>query len=71
MKREPRSKTKVFKSYPLFSWVYCDNCRKEFRRMWGWRHKIGPNYNSHWVYLCSNCTQKKEDAQRMFRRVGY
>ncbi len=54
----------IFRTFPLFSWLKCDSCKKEFRRELGWRYLSGPFHGRSgiWKYVCKDCVPSKEDA---------
>ncbi len=79
MKREPTPKPKSFNSFwPLFFWVECESCGKEFRREPIWRKEIGCIGNFiapgpggalmslPYIYLCTTCAPDMESASVKF-----
>jgi hypothetical protein len=65
MKRDHVSlPAEVFRSFPIFFWVQCACCKKDFRREKGWRWLSGPYVNGagRWKYICSECAPTREVA---------
>jgi hypothetical protein len=51
------------KIYHFFKWQRCNKCGMEFRREWGWRHRVRHLRNNFIdIYFCSGCCPKKEDV---------
>ena len=63
----------VYTEYPLFFWVQCCNCQKEFRRERLWRALTGPFCNGAGVirYLCKSCVSTKDEAHKYFAGDKY
>ena len=50
----------IYNHYSLFFWQTCFFCEQEFRRESGYRFQL--QYNSPWVYSCSECSSSKDEC---------
>lgn len=66
MKRPYRFVSHAYAVWPLFFWVLCTRCSKDFRREWGWAAD-GIQRSDH---VCASCCPTREDAMRYFNREG-
>lgn len=75
MKREFKEKYEygIYTSWPIFSWVKCCSCKKEFRRETLWRALTGPfcNGSGVWRYACTKCIPTKDEAHTYFAGDKY
>lgn len=60
----------VKKIFPIFFWIQCDNCNKEFKWEMGWKIRlnnlvistISKTYFFKYYRICKNCADTKEKA---------
>lgn len=57
----------IWRTYPLFKWVKCENCHDEFRREWVWTAFVAwvkPYW--HQIFLCKDCAPDYDSAHDYF-----
>jgi hypothetical protein len=65
MKRDVDMFKGIIKIYPRFFWKYCEKCKKEFRREWGWRANLVFMETRYDEYVCAECAPTKLDAAKI------
>jgi len=51
--------------FPIFSWLYCEKCKKEFRREKGYVYEY-----ARWrEYVCSDCGKNPRDAYLLHKEL--
>jgi hypothetical protein len=74
MKREPKNNDDydIHKIFPLFSWVLCIVCKKEFIWMSGWRFLSGPFYGGegNLNHVCSDCIPTIEQVREYVKEIS-
>lgn len=63
----------VSKTYPIFTWQFCQCCRKEFLREWGWKYVYAFGVRiACYHYICHACGEdSKEYAGDLAYRLKY
>lgn len=63
MKRKAKSRAKdTYSIWTLFEWLFCELCKKEFRRERGWRVHL--RRNSTPLYVCNTCASSALEAEK-------
>ena len=68
-KIEPKLKTSFYKKiYPIFTWLTCEICGKEFRREPGWETgwwetRARPHYRMGPDHICSSCIKTEGELR--------
>jgi hypothetical protein len=65
--RETKKLRLVNKAFPLIFWQFCEVCKKDFVREWGWSSTIG---GEGWhTFICLRCAPTREEAQKLFEEL--